>query len=147
MKKNKIPFSFTGFKIFSNKAKYLGKTVDTTQKGSFSYKDMLAKKATLGCSTVMLNKNSFKGLMQMPLIRTGQDYAFWLKLLKNTDERAHVIPLALTSYRITPNSISRNKFYKAQRQWSIYRENEGLSLLKSCYYFSFYAFRAIFKTK
>lgn len=147
MKRNKIAFSFSGFEIIDKNGNLTGKSVDTMQKGAFSYEDMLLKKVTLGCSTVMLNKSKFNGLMKIPSIRTGQDYAFWLKLLKNTDEKAHVISLPLTKYRITPNSISRNKIKKAQRQWFIYRKIEHLSLLKSCYCFCFYAFRAIFKTK
>ena len=135
MKSKKISFSFTGFKIIDYKSKSTGKTVDTKQNGSFSYEDMLTKKATLGCSTVMLNKKAFKGLLVMPSIRTGQDYAFWLKLLKNTNEKAYIISLPLTNYRITPNSISRNKFKKAKRQFHIYRRIEKLNFLSSLYYF------------
>ena len=147
MKSNKIAFSFSGFDIIDKIGNFTGKSVDTSQKGAFSYEDMLLKKATLGCSTVMLNRSKFNGLMNIPSIRTGQDYAFWLKLLKNTDEKAHVISLPLTKYRITPNSISRNKIKKAGRQWFIYRNIEHLSFLKSCFCFCFYVFRAIFKTK
>lgn len=146
MKYNNIYFSFTAYIIIDDQGYPTGRTVDSSQKGSFSYKDMLAKKATLGCSTVMLNKNYFKGLMQMPELRTGQDYAFWLKLLKNTNQKAYILPSILTKYRITPNSISRNKFKKAKRQWQIYRINENLNLMMSSYYFFFYAFRAIFRT-
>lgn len=147
MKNKKVCFSFTAFEIIDSNSKSNGRTVDTKQNGSFSYDDMLVKKATLGCSTVILYKKAFTGLLEMPSIRTGQDYAFWLKLLKNTDEKAFILPLPLTKYRITPNSISRNKINKAKRQWFIYREIEQLSLLKSCYCFCFYAFRAIFKKK
>ena len=147
MKINGFAFSFSGYEIIDSNGMSTGKSVDTTQEGSFSYEDMLLKKATLGCSTVMLNKLKFSGLLNMPSIRTGQDYAFWLKLLKNTDEKAHVIPSPLTKYRITPKSISRNKAKKAQRQWFIYRKIEHLSLLYSCYCFCFYAFRAINKTQ
>ena len=146
MKDNNFSFSFTGYSIVNDLGEFKGETVDTKQKGSFSYKDMLAKKATLGCSTVMLSKKSFEGLLSMPLLRTGQDYAFWLKLLKNTTQKAHILPIALTQYRINPDSISRNKLKKAKRQWTIYRNNENLSFVKSLYYFCFYAFRAIFRT-
>jgi|TARA_B110000914_G_scaffold209496_1_gene207900 teichuronic acid biosynthesis glycosyltransferase TuaG len=146
MKDNNFSFSFTGYSIINDLGIFKGETVDTKQIGSFSYKDMLAKKATLGCSTVMLYKKTFEGLLNMPLLRTGQDYAFWLKLLKNTNQKAHILPIALTQYRINPNSISRNKIKKAKRQWTIYRNNENLNLVKSSYYFCFYAFRAIFRT-
>ena len=146
MKDNNISFSFTAYLIIDNLGNSTGRTVDSKQKGSFSYEDMLAKKATLGCSTVMLNKNSFKGLLQMPELRTGQDYAFWLKLLKNTNQKAYILPSIFTQYRITPNSISRNKLKKAKRQWAIYRNNENLNFVISSYYFCFYAFRAVFRT-
>lgn len=80
----------------------------------------------------------------MPLIRTGQDYALWLKLLR-TGVSAYPINDVLTSYRVLPDSISRNKFRKAKRQWEIYREIEGLSLIYSLYCFYFYAYRAVFR--
>jgi teichuronic acid biosynthesis glycosyltransferase TuaG len=146
MKHNNIHLSFTAYIIIDEYGNSTGKTVDLSQKGSFSYKDMLAKKATLGCSTVMLYKKTFEGLLNIPLLRTGQDYAFWLKLLKNTNQKAHILSIALTQYRINPNSISRNKLKKAKRQWSIYRNNENLNFVKSLYYFCFYTFRAIFRT-
>jgi len=146
MKDNNIQFSFTAYIIIDDNGNSTGKTVDSSQKGSFSYKDMLAKKATLGCSTVMLTKKTFDGLLNMPILRTGQDYAFWLKLLKNTNHKAHILPITLTQYRINPNSISRNKLKKAKRQWAIYRNNENLNFVKSSYYFYFYMIRAIFRT-
>lgn len=146
MKDNNIHFSFTAYKIIDDNGNSTGKTVDSSQTGSFSYKDMLAKKATLGCSTVMLNKKAFKDLLNIPLLRTGQDYAFWLKLLKNTNQEAFILPIAFTQYRINPKSISRNKLKKAKRQWVIYRNNENLNFVTSLYYFCFYAFRAVFRT-
>ncbi|WP_305838815.1 hypothetical protein [Photobacterium leiognathi] len=80
----------------------------------------------------------------MPLIRTGQDYGLWLKLLK-TGKNAYKFNQVLTQYRILPNSISRNKIKKAKRQWQIYREIEKLPLLTSIECFCFYAYRAVFR--
>ncbi|EOK5629794.1 glycosyltransferase family 2 protein, partial [Escherichia coli] len=78
---------------------------------------MLRKKATLGCSTVILRVSAFPDV-RMPDLRTGQDYATWLKILKR-GTRAYLLPEVLTSYRIVNGSISRNKFKKALRQWEI----------------------------
>lgn len=139
----KIDFSFTAYAIMDERGNLTGKLVDANRSGSFGYDDMLCKAATLGCSTVMLRRSAFADL-SMPLIRTGQDYALWLKLLK-TGKRAHLIGEPLTRYRITPNSISRNKVKKAKRQWQIYREIEGLALPKAAYCFAFYAWRAVFR--
>lgn len=138
-----INFSFTAYELINGSGDKLNKTVDSTKSGSFSYLDQLQKKATLGCSTVMLRRNAFSDI-SMPLIRTGQDYALWLKLLK-TGNNAFLVPEILAQYRILPNSISRNKFKKAVRQWSIYREIESLSLPRAIKCFCFYAWRAVFR--
>ncbi|HGG9050788.1 glycosyltransferase family 2 protein [Enterobacter hormaechei] len=141
---NELDFTFTAYELVDAQGIPLGKVVDL-QGDNFSvnYSDMLKKKATLGCSTVMIKKNAFSDF-SMPLIRTGQDYALWLKLLKS-GKKAHLLNEILTRYRILPNSISRNKFKKSQRQWNIYREIENLTVLQSAYCFCFYAWRAIFR--
>jgi teichuronic acid biosynthesis glycosyltransferase TuaG len=138
-----IHFSFTAYDLIDEQGEPLNQSVDSNQSGSFSYEDMLKKKATLGCSTVMLRKSAFENI-SMPLLRTGQDYATWLKLLK-TGNDAYLLNDILTSYRIMPNSISRNKFKKAKRQWQIYRKVEKLPLLKSIICFCNYAWRAVFR--
>tara|TARA_R110000744_G_scaffold64786_3_gene133216 strand:- start:92 stop:844 length:753 start_codon:yes stop_codon:yes gene_type:complete len=138
-----ISFAFTAYNLIDKTGNSLGKTVDSNQSGPFSYEDMLRKKATLGCSTVILRSKAFPKL-KMPMLRTGQDYATWLSLLRN-GELAYILPDILTSYRILPGSISRNKVKKAKRQWQIYREVEGLSFFKSLECFLFYAWRAVFK--
>ncbi|EHZ2905740.1 glycosyltransferase family 2 protein [Vibrio parahaemolyticus] len=143
MEDNKVDFSFTSYELIGKNGELLQKQVDKNQTGSFSYHDMLRKKATLGCSTVMLRGSAFKDIY-MPLIRTGQDYATWLKLLK-TGKNAYIINTILTQYRIMPNSISRNKFKKSKRQWQIYRNIEKLNLPYSIYCFALYAWRAVFR--
>lgn len=138
-----IKFSFTAYKMISEDGCDLGKTVDTHHSTPIYYSDMLKKKATLGCSTVMLRRGVIDDLT-MPLLRTGQDYALWLKILK-TGICAHALTNVLTEYRIVSGSISRNKFKKAKRQWYIYREIENLSVFSSSYCFLFYAWRAVFR--
>ncbi|KNH10611.1 glycosyl transferase family 2 [Vibrio lentus] len=140
-----IDFSFTAYELVDSEGESLDAKVDSSQSGSFSYDDMLKKKATMGCSTVMLRISAFDDL-SMPLLRTGQDYALWLKLLKS-GALAHVLNDVLTQYRILPNSISRNKFKKAKRQWEIYRKLEGIGLFYSSINFVFYAYRAVFRRR
>ncbi|MCK8073711.1 glycosyltransferase family 2 protein [Vibrio sp. 1CM23M] len=143
MESNHLDFTFTAYELIDSQGYKLGVSVDANQKGSFTYEDMLKKKATLGCSTVMLRASRFSDI-SMPLLRTGQDYATWLKLLK-TGTNAYIFDKVLTQYRILPNSISRNKIRKSMRQWQIYRNIEKLSLIKSAYCFYFYAYRAVFR--
>ena len=142
MEKIQADFSFTAYELIDVSGNILGQRVDTHLTSYVDYEDMLKKKATLGCSTVMLRRGAFNDL-SMPLLRTGQDYATWLKLLKTTN--AYVNGEVLTQYRIVPNSISRNKVKKAKRQWQIYRKIEKLSILKSIICFFFYAWRAVFR--
>lgn len=138
-----ISFCFTSYAVIDESGSSVGITVDDQDLNSVSYQDMLKKKATLGCSTVMIRR-SLINAKRMPLLRTGQDYAFWLSLLKK-GELAYLLRKPLTQYRITPGSISRNKIKKCKRQWEIYRIEEKLGLLKSSYCFMFYAYRAIFR--
>ncbi|EKO3667337.1 glycosyltransferase family 2 protein [Vibrio metschnikovii] len=138
-----LDFTFTAYEVISEHGAQLHLTVDTKNAGFFSYKDMLKKKATLGCSTVMLKSSLLSGL-RMPLLRTGQDYAFWLAILK-LGTQAYCIDTPLTLYRISAGSISRNKFKKAKRQWKIYRELEKLPLFYAIECFCYYAVRAVFR--
>lgn len=138
-----IDFSFTAYEIIDEIGKVTGQLVDVNQDGEFTYQQMLKKQATLGCSTVMLRRGAFQEIL-MPVLRTGQDYALWLKLLK-TGATASVLAKPLTQYRIMPNSISRNKVKKARRQWQIYRKVEKLPLIKSVECFCYYAVRAVFR--
>ena len=139
-----INFSFSAYEIINEKGKPLNKFIDLNKnKRCFSYADMLNKKATLGCSTVILRRSAFFDL-QMPLLYAGQDYAFWLKLLKH-GEYAHLVNEAMTKYRIVRNSLSRNKFMKAKIQLQIYRKIERIGLIETFACFVNYAFRAVFR--
>jgi len=135
--------SFTPYFLIDEKSAQLSPRVDIRLKGKFTYEDMLIKKATMGCCTVIVRKSAFSDI-SMPLIKAGQDYALWLKLLK-TGKTADIFPKPLSKYRIVSNSLSRNKLKKALNIWQVYRKIEKLNLLKSCYVFSHYAIRAFFK--
>lgn len=134
-------FSYTAYEIMNENGERSGKFIDFQGIDRVGYVDMLKKKATLGCSTVMLNWNKLSKF-RMPLIRTGQDYALWLSILKE-GHVAFCLRDVLTMYRIVPGSISRNKFKKALRQWEIYRKIERIPTIKSFWFFLNYAYRAI----
>jgi glycosyltransferase involved in cell wall biosynthesis len=138
---NNVAMSFTAYQVIDKEGVPTNKTIDLDGMQCVNYRDMLQKKATLGCSTVMLNRNKLS-MYRMPIIRTGQDYALWLRILKD-GHNAYCLPEILTQYRIVPGSISRNKVKKALRQWQIYREFENIGLLPSAWFFMNYAYRAI----
>lgn len=138
-----IDFSFTSFEMINESGISYNRIIDREPLAPLDYKSMLKKTATLGCSTVILRASGFNEV-QMPLIRTGQDYATWLRLLK-TNKKAYLLPEVLTKYRIVKGSISRNKVKKALRQWEIYRRVEGINIISSGYYFIHYALKALFR--
>lgn len=137
-------FSFTGYSIIREDGSLESKVIDSQTPASIGYHDLLKKTCTVGCSTVMLNRGRFSEI-RMDDIRTGQDYALWLKLLRQSGERAFNMRQCLTGYRISPGSISRNKLKKALRQWQIYKELEHISGMSAAYYMFFYAKNALIR--
>ncbi|WDE00540.1 glycosyltransferase family 2 protein [Thalassomonas actiniarum] len=143
MEQEQADLSFTPYWLIDEQGNDLKQGIDLRKRGLFSYQDMLKKNATMGCCTVLVRKNAFADL-SMPLIRAGQDYALWLKLLK-TGKHAYIFNEPLSKYRIVSNSISRNKVKKAMKIWQVYRDIEKLNIFKTCYVFSHYAIKAFFK--
>lgn len=143
IKSRGVGFSYTAYSLIAVDGRPLGKVIDLNAKDRVNYVDMLCKKSTMGCSTVVLDRD-VTGPIAMPSLRTGQDYGLWLSLLKRGLD-AFCLKESLTRYRIVPGSVSRNKIRKAQRQWQIYREYEDLALLPSIWYFVNYASRALLR--
>jgi len=141
MEANQIEFCFTAYACFTESPDVLTRVIDLQSKPVVNYEDMLAKRATFGCSTVIV-RTDLVGEARMPNIRTGQDYAFWLLLLK-MGASAHRLGRVLTHYRVRSDSISANKVKKAIRQWQIYRKLEKIGIFSSIWYFANYAYRAI----
>jgi len=94
-------------------------------------------------STVIIDTNVF-GRIEMPLIRRGQDLAFWLVLLKVCG-RAYRCVDSLTIYTKRENSLSSNKFTSAKWVWLLYRDIEKMSFFSACFYFINYAVNGVIK--
>lgn len=67
----------------------------------------LLKNTMIATSSVLIDISKV-GKFEMPLIRSGQDYATWLMLMRN-GRRAYGINDALTQYRRTEGSLSSKK--------------------------------------
>ena len=94
-------------------------------KEQVTYKDLLTK--TLISTPTVIYDRKIHGQVDMPLRRTGQDYAFWLILLKSSD--AVGIDEALVHVRRRPGSLSKNKFQNFKDIWEIQTYNEGINKL------------------
>lgn len=97
----------------------------------------LLKHNVIGCLTAMYDTFHF-GKVVMPTMRKRQDYALWLKLLRNGDT-AHAVPGTIATYRRRRGSLSSNKISAAAATWLVYRQAEKLNVPRSAYYFAHYA--------
>ncbi|MFK4307406.1 teichuronic acid biosynthesis glycosyltransferase TuaG [Bacillus sp. RC242] len=140
MQTNNIAFSFTSYQIMNQDGVLTDKVINVPQK--IDYNGLL-KNTIIGCLTVMLDINKL-GKVQMPNIRTRQDTATWLKILKQ-GHYAYGLDEVLSEYRKVENSISSKKFKMAKMNWKLYRDIEGLSVFKSAWCFVNYALNGVIK--
>jgi glycosyltransferase involved in cell wall biosynthesis len=141
MNEHKLSFTYSSYFLTDS---YNNKIGLFSTKEYINYNDML-KTNSVGCLTAIYDVEKL-GKIYMPLIRKRQDYALWLKILKNIKTTKGIIePLA--TYRILENSVSSDKLKAAQYQWKIYREIEKLNFFKSMYYFTFYVVNGLLKYK
>ena len=80
----------------------------------------------------------------MPKLRSSQDMALWLNLLKE-EKYAFGIQQELAIYREHKSSNTSNKFRASCDVWNVYRKHEKLNIFYSMYNFIFYAFNAFKK--
>lgn len=140
MEENNYAFTFTSYEYITKDGEQLEKQVHAPR--IISYQDML-KNTIVGCLTVIVDRNII-GSFHMPNIRTRQDLATWLSILKK-GHNAYGMKEILAEYRIGNDSISNNKWKSAQKTWFVYREIERLNLAKAAWCFSHYAYHAIRK--
>lgn len=138
MVQNKIAFSYTYYDWINEKGKKLRSAIKLPHKVNYS---STIRHNKIGCLTVIFNVDYFKDY-KMPNIRKRQDFGLWLKLLGQC-EYAYCLPLNLASYRITPNSISSNKFSLIKYHWILYRKIENHSVIKSLYFISYLIFSKV----
>lgn len=130
-------FSYTGYQKFSDSG--MGGEIIPPETVTH---DQLLYGCVIGCLTVMYNADVL-GKQTMPLIRKRQDMGLWLKLLKQCGT-AYGIAKVLALYR-TDSGMSKNKLSSAKYQWRFYRDVVGLSLIKTTWYFSWYAVNGFIK--
>ncbi|BCB05758.1 glycosyltransferase family 2 protein [Bacillus sp. KH172YL63] len=140
MEDNHYAFTFTQYSIMDQSGKDTGKIIEIPEE--IDYHGLL-KNTIIGFLTVMINVEK-TGSVEMPNIRTRQDYAFELSILKK-GFKAYGLKETLSKYRVVKGSISSNKVKAAKRNWQVYRKIEKLSLPYSIWCFLNYAFFAMKK--
>lgn len=84
------------------------------------------------------------GDFRMHLRRGGQDYATWLKLLRD-GSTAYGIDEALVGYRIDGESLSSNKLKSIQQIWEIQTQDEGISKIAAFFHIIVWTMNSIKK--
>lgn len=130
-----IVFGFTAYDMIDENGRTIKGKIKI--KKHIKYKDLLTK-TMISTPTVIIDR-SVIGELRMPLRRTGQDYAFWLMLLRK--QNAFGIDEALVHVRRRPNSLSKNKLQNLIDVWEVQTINEGIikvgafmNVIKYCAY-------------
>lgn len=140
MKKKNSPFSYTAIEMINKDGKVVREKRKV--KKSIDYYFLL-KNTMIPTSSVLIDRKHF-GDFRMPLIRSGQDYATWLKLLRN-GARACGIDEALVQYRVRSGSLSANKLKSAKIVWQIQCKQEKINPIYATYNTGWFAWNALKK--
>ena len=119
------PFVYCAYDFINENEKLLGGKCRI--KSEVTYKDELTK-TFISTPTVIYDKEFF-GNVQMPLRRTGQDYAFWLLLLSKAN--AYGIDEALVHIMRREGSLSKNKLQSLIDVYEVQTNFEKIGRLKA----------------
>lgn len=139
MKKQGAAFCYSACRVIGQDGTPAGKTRYVPL--SRNYRELL-KGNVIPCLTVILDRSQVKNI-HMPDM-PHEDYGAWLDILK-TGITACGLNEVLAEYRVSGESVSGNKFAAAKWTWDIYRRQQGLGILKSCWCFGHYVVGAVRK--
>lgn len=123
MNQNHVAFCFSAYDMVNKNGIKIKNKIRI--KKVVSYNDLLTK-TIIATPTVVLDTYII-GKIEMPLRRTGQDYAYWLLLLKKT--KAYGIDEALVHVCKRNSSLSKNKFQNIKDIWEVQTINENIPQL------------------
>ncbi len=142
MEENDYAFSCTAYEQIDEEDKPLGKTIKTIKKTDYN---RLLLDCPVGNSTVMYNVEKM-GKFEVPNIRKRNDDALWLTMLKK-EKYIWGMPDVLMKYRIRKNSISSNKLSVIKYHWTLYRDIEHLSVVRSAFHIGYWCVIKVLKIK
>lgn len=140
MKIKNAPMSYTAIEMIDEEGKVIKQKRNV--KESVNYKFLLHN-TMIATSTVIVDRNKM-GDFRMPIRRGGQDYATWLKLLRN-GSTAVGINEALEQYRVAAGSLSSNKFKSIRQVWEIQTQDEGINKIAAVWHILCFTVNALKK--
>lgn len=111
-------------------------------KTKVTYKYLL-KNTVIPTSSVLIDRKIVKNF-RMPLMRSGQDYATWLMILRD-GVVAYGVDEALVRYRVGHKSLSSNKFKSIKQVWGIQVRQEKIHPVAALYNTGWFVVHALKK--
>ncbi len=138
MEETGAAFCFTSYEFGDENAVGTGRIVRAPK--NLDYRKALSR-TVIFTSTVMFDTQRIdKKKLYMPHI-ASEDTATWWNILRD-GYTAVGLDKVLTVYRRPGKSLSSNKLTAIKRIWRLYRDNEGLGIMESMWYFGGWAVRA-----
>lgn len=103
-------------------------------------RDQLMQNNSVANSTAILNRENLPDI-QVPILRTRQDLAYWLRVLKHI-KYVYGLNEVLMSYHMCRNSVTSNKMQAAIAQWRFYGDELHLPFGRKLWCFGHYAVNA-----
>lgn len=141
MQKTGAAFSFTEYAMIDAQGRTIKERVASPAR--INYRGLLSGRPIM-CSSVMLDQTQV-GHVEMPVIRSGQDYATWTLILRDRVPCARNVGAVLARYRKQQQSLSANKLRALRRTWRINRQILGVSWPVSAALIAVYAGRWLLK--
>lgn len=136
MKEHHADFSCTGYDQMDESGDRLHIALIPPNKTD--YKKCIRLSDPIGNLTAMYNQDVL-GKFEVPPIKKRNDYALWLRILRDT-KYCYGMPDVLATYRVRRNSVSSNKLALVKYQWQLYHEIERHNVIRSVYEIGCWAF-------
>lgn len=142
MRQNDLAFTYSSYDLIDEDSQQIG----TFKTRSVINRDGLLKTCSVGCLTAIYDTKKLGKMYMQNSFYRQEDFILWLDILKKIPHSIGILePLAM--YRLSKTSLTASKVKSAKFQWKLYRNFEKFGVLKSAYYFMFYAVYGFFKYK
>ena len=128
MSQNSCSLSFTSYNVIDDRDKVI-KEMKVSKDATY---DNLYWSNFIGLSTVMINKKYIPSKIHFPNLKTQEDFALWLSLLRKGFKLRH-FSKNLSSWRKTKNSLSSNIVQKLKDAFRLYYIQENKNFIFSIY--------------
>lgn len=140
MQVNNILFSYTLYRQLLSNGSYMSPSLYACP--TYSFPEYLGCRG-IGNLTVMVRADLFTPEVLNIYQFRAEDTIWWLLIMKK-GVVAYLFPEALAFYRITPGSLSSQKFMNQKAVWRAYREVFNLSIINTFFYYFSYIFNVLF---